>query len=141
MIEPCVLVAVDGGRNDVQILELAADAALKSERELIVLHVIVVAWDRALEDSDEELVLQNKRILDRAGDVIDDYSRPRYRGLCLQSRSVGGAIIETARHLDAELVVMGCRRFRGDQILDLGPAATFVLSNSPCPVLLWRNPS
>ena len=32
MIEPCVLVAVDGGRNDVQILELAADAALKSER-------------------------------------------------------------------------------------------------------------
>ena len=64
MIEPCVLVAVDGGGNDVRILALAADAALKSERELIVLHVIVVAWDRALEDSDEELVLQNKRILD-----------------------------------------------------------------------------
>ena len=95
MIEPCVLVAVDGGRNDIRILELAADAATRSECELIVLHVIVVAWDRALEDANEEAVLENKRILDRAEGILDDYSRARYRGLCLQSRSVGGAIIET----------------------------------------------
>ncbi len=135
------MAAVNGGRNDAQVLEIAAGEALGSDRDVVALHVIVIAWDRALEVADEESVLENDRILERAAAVLKNHPHANYRGLCLQSRSAGGAIVETALDLDATLIVMGCRRLLGDEVVDLGPASSFVLRNAPCPVLLWRNPS
>ena len=141
MAEGPILAAVDGRRNDAHVLEIAAAEAVKADCELVALHVIVIAWDRALEDADEDLVLENGKILERAAAIVKKHPHTSYRGLCLQSRSAGGAIVEAAVDLDARLVVMGCRRLLDDEVLDIGAAASFVLPNAPCPVLLWRNPS
>ncbi len=134
------MAAVDGRRNDARVLEIAAAEAVKSDCELVALHAIIVTWDRTLEDADEESVLENDRILERAAAIVKKHPHASYRGLCLQSRSAGGAIVEAALDFDARLIVMGCRRLLGDEVLDLGPAASFVLSNAACPVVLWRNP-
>ena len=140
MADGPILAAIDGGRNDPYVLEIAAEEALRRGCDVVALHVLVIAWNRALEDADEEAVLENKRILERAAAVLKDRPHANYRGLCLQSRSAGGAIVETAVDLDARLIVIGCRRVLEDEAIDLGPAASFVLPNAPCPVLLWRNP-
>jgi len=136
-----VLAAVDGGRNDARVLHIAAGEALRDDCELVALHVLVIGWERALEDADEESILEDRRILERAEKLLAKRSHGKYRRLAIQARSAGGAIVETARNLDARLIVMGCPRLLGDEIVDFGLTASFVLGNTDCPVLLWRNPT
>ena len=141
MAEGPVVAAIDGGRNDANVVELAASRALRAECELVVLHVLVIAWDRALEDADEEAILEAERILERAEKFLSKSPHGNYRGLTIQSRSAGGAIVEMAQNLEARLIVLGCRRLLGEESLDLGPTAAFVLGHADCSTLLWRNPA
>ena len=141
MADGPVLAAVDGGRNDARVLHIAAGEALRDDCELVALHVLVIGWERALEDADEESILEDRRILERAEKLLAKRSHGKYRRLAIQARSVGGAIVETARNLDVRLIVMGCPRLLGDEIVDFGLTASFVLGNTDCPVLLWRNPT
>ncbi|HJO05996.1 MAG TPA: universal stress protein [Chloroflexota bacterium] len=141
MADGPVLAAVDGGRNDARVLHIAAGEALRDDCELVALHVLVIGWERALEDADEESILEDRRILERAEKLLAKRSHGKYRRLAIQARSAGGAIVETARNLDARLIVMGCPRLLGDEIVDFGLTASFVLGNTDCPVLLWRNPT
>ena len=141
MADGPVLAAVDGGRNDARVLHIAAGEALRGDCELVALHALVIGWERALEDADEESILEDQRILERAEKLLAKRSHGKYRRLAIQARSAGGAIVETARNLDARLIVMGCPRLLGDEIVDFGLTASFVLGNTDCPVLLWRNPT
>ena len=140
MADGPVLAAIDGGRNDVRVLQIAAGEALRDDCELVALHALVIGWERAIEDADEESILEDQRILERAEKFLAKRQHGKYRRLAIQSRSAGGAIVETARNLDARLIVMGCPRLLGDEIVNLGLTASFVLGNAGCPVLLWRNP-
>ncbi len=141
MADGLVLAAIDGGRNDARVLEIAAAQALRAETELVVLHALVIGWDRALEDSDEKGIIAAKQVLDRAEKLLSKCPHGEFRGLNIQARSAGGAIVEMARNLDARLIVLGCRRLLGDESVDLGPTASFVLVHADCPTLLWRNPA
>lgn len=57
-------------------------------------------------------------------------------GQILHSDSAASAIVKAAK--DADLVVVGARGHGGFPGLDLGSAATQIITHAPCPVLVVR---
>lgn len=136
-----VLAAVNGGHNDPGVVALAAQEAARSKHELTLIHVIVVGWDRDLQQSDEVALTESDEVLEHAeGLVRKGDRRPKFKTQVLQARSAGGAIVELGRQIEADLIVVGTRRYVGRDELDLGPTAAHVLQYATCPVVVWHDP-
>ncbi len=119
---------------------------------LTVMHVIKVPLSLP-EDAqlpDEEA--RAERILERAREVGDEYENVRVRKLYVRGREVGPKIVQVARDLGVEAIVMGGEppsKIRGGAIFggiggtkppEVGAATEYVLKKSPCRVLLTAPP-
>lgn len=132
---------MNGGHNDPGVVALAAHEALLSKHELTLVYVIVVGWDRNLQQSDEDALEAGDKVVDHAEELVrKDRRRPRFKTQVLQARSAGGAIVELGRQIEADLIVVGTRRYVGLDELDVGPTAAHVLQHSTCPVVVWHDP-
>ncbi len=86
--------------------------------------------------------------LARAQQVAEEYDTVDVQTAALRARSVGGGIIQAAREMGAEMIVMGAEpptRIRGGAVLggigghrpeEIGPVTEYVLSRAPCRVLV-----
>ena len=86
--------------------------------------------------------------LERARLVASEYDTVDVQETVVRARSVGGGIIQAAREMGAEMIVMGAEpptRIKGGAVMggirghrptEIGPVTEYVLSRSPCRVLV-----
>ena len=86
--------------------------------------------------------------LERARLVAEEYETVEVQETVVRARSVGAGIIQAAREMGAEMIVMGAEpptKIRGGAILggigghrpaEIGPVTEYVLSRAPCRVLV-----
>ncbi len=120
---------------------------------LTVMHVIKVPLslpeDAELADEEREA----ERILERAREVGEEYENVRVEKLDVRGREIGPKIVQVARDLGVEAIVMGGEppsKIRGGAIFggvggtkppEVGAATEYVLKKSPCRVLLTAPPA
>lgn len=89
-----------------------------------------------------------ERALERASEIADEYEEVDVSTQIVRARDVGAGIIDVARRMDADVIIMGGEppsKIRGGAILggvgaarpaEIGPATEYVLKKSPVRVLL-----
>jgi basic amino acid/polyamine antiporter, APA family len=150
-----ILVPVFGTKLDDDIVGTAgrlADAAERPGEELPKLelvYVIEVPMKLPLDaiPSEEQIETAN-RALDRARQVAEEYDTVEVGSSVIRARSIGAGIVQAARDLGVELVVMGGEpptRIKGGAVLGgiggerpdmIGPVTEYVLKRAPSRVLI-----
>jgi nucleotide-binding universal stress UspA family protein len=147
-----VLVAIDGSAASTRALKAAVELAADQKANLTILHVIddfaaMPMYDGSfvpanyMDSMIEGLKESGERIVDKAGKVAAGREvAPRSVMIETGGQSVAQAILEQARKLRADVIVLGTHGRRGLSRLLLGSDAEMVLREAPCPVLLVRAP-
>ena len=145
-----ILVPVDGSRTAERGLDTAIRMARTRGATLCLLHIVdesvimqnIEAGAAAMEGLLESLRDAGRKIVARAD------ARVRRAGLGSKTlllenitRSVSDVIIEQARKLRADVIVMGTHGRRGIARVVMGSAAEGVVRTAPVPVLLVRGTS
>lgn len=141
MKEKSVLCPIDYSAASMAALELAAREATLRGATLDLMHV----WQPGSEYSGGsppipfEAELPREKIESDLASIPVDFPRDRIR-----THATAGEprhdIVETARQLGSELVVMGTHAHRGLQHWIVGSVCQDVLRTCPCPVLVCRGP-
>lgn len=134
--------AGDGSEPSLAGLRLAADIARRTGAHITVVHVRHVpgaarpmaGYNPALltdtlDAVEEQTHRQAHAILDEAG---------ASRRLVVRQGSAGAEIIEAARELGVDLIVIGRRRHSALHYAVVGPTAEHLVAHSPLPVLVAR---
>lgn len=130
---------------------LAAGAETISDKESRLRIVFVVELPLTVPLSSpppvEKVELANGA-LERARMVAEEYDTVDVQETVVRARSVGAGIIQAAREMGAEVIVMGAEpptKIRGGAVLggigglrpdEIGPVTEYVLSRAPCRVLV-----
>jgi APA family basic amino acid/polyamine antiporter len=119
---------------------------------LTVMHVIKVPLTLPEDAPLREEEAEAERILERARVVGEEYENVRVTKLDVRGREIGETIVQVARDLGVEAIVMGGEppsKIRGGAIFggiggtkppEVGAATEYVLKKSPCRVLLTAPP-
>ncbi len=130
-------------------LAVAAEKATDSESRLRIVFVVKLPLTVPLSapPPPERMEVANAA-LERARLVAEEYDTVDVQETVVRARSVGAGIVQAAREMDAEMIVMGAEpptRIRGGAILggigghrpeEIGPVTEYVLSRAPCRVLV-----
>ena len=136
-----VLAAINGGHNDHQVLRVAVNEAKGERGNLTLLYVIVVGWDRRLNQSEGIALHYSEKVIRDAELYLESSGiSANAKQELVQARSAGGGIVELAHRIHADLIVIGTRHFLGDEGLEVGPTATYVLKHAACRVLAAHDP-
>jgi nucleotide-binding universal stress UspA family protein len=149
-----ILVAIDGSSTSNHGLDVALGVAKDLQAELVALHVVdemLVArgiafteyappeyFDRMLDDVRNA----GRKVLAKAQAKAAKCGRSVKTALVeTRGQGVAQAILEQARKLHADLIVMGTHGRRGLSRLVMGSDAEVVLREARVPVLLVRSPA
>jgi len=135
-----VVIALNGGSSDAQIVALASRFAKMGTTELIAVHIVEIDWTLPLDADIAGNSEEAQRVLDMAESVAED-SKARLTPVLLQARDIGAALVDEASERDADLLVVGLpyrKRFGGD--FAIGRTIPYVLKNAPCAVWVVREP-
>ena len=133
-----VVLALNGGSSDAQIVALASRFARIGITELIAVHVVEIDWTLPLDADIAGRSEEAQRVLDMAEEVAEDH-KARLTPVLLQARDVGAALVDEASERGADLLVTGLpyrKRFGGD--FAIGRTIPYVLKNAPCAVWVVR---
>jgi nucleotide-binding universal stress UspA family protein len=133
-----VVIALNGGSSDAQIVALASRFAKSGTTELIAVHIVEIDWTLPLDADIAGHSEEAQRVLDMAESVAED-SKARLTPVLLQARDIGAALVDEASERNADLLVVGLpyrKRFGGD--FAVGRTIPYVLKNAPCAVWVVR---
>ncbi len=134
-----ILVSIDGGPQDEELLAIACDLARSAHAKLHAVHVIEVKRALPLE-TDLPAEIEKGEILLQRAEEIARKTHQEIETELLQARDAGTAIVEEAERRAIDLIVIGLKyRKRFDQF-HLGSTVMYVLKNSSCRVCVWREP-
>jgi basic amino acid/polyamine antiporter, APA family len=132
-----LLVPVVGGQPSDDAMDVACSLAAERRAQIVALHVVEVPLDEpiAAERAREERRANHE--LDEAEAIGESYG-VRVVGRLVRARSAGAAIVEEARRLNVEIIVLGSPRKRllGRQRGVFGRTVDYVLRNAPCRVMV-----
>jgi nucleotide-binding universal stress UspA family protein len=131
------LVPVSGGKVDDETVRLACTIAEATKGKVYIVYVIEVARTLPL---DAELEMENKSaelLLSRA-EKTSEAIGCEVETEILQARETGPAIVDEAIERAVDVIIMGLKYERRHGDFDLGKVVPYVLRNSPCRVLVWR---
>ncbi len=154
-----MLVPIFGTKLDDDIVATAgrlADAAVEEHEQAPRIEVIYVAEQPLTVPLESPLPAERRqqaeKALQRAREIGEEYERVEVVTGVVPARSVGAGIVEEARRIGAEVIVMGAEpptRVRGGAILggigaarpeEIGRVTEYVLQKAPCRVLLTAPP-
>jgi basic amino acid/polyamine antiporter, APA family len=116
-------------------VKLAADHGATVE----ALHVIRVDLSEALDAPLEDFEVRAAESLGEAKQLGADYG-VTVEGATVRARAIGSAIVERARDVDADLIVLGSSPRWRRQSRFFSPTVEYVLRNAPCEVLIVAFP-
>ncbi len=132
-----ILVALNGGSLDEELIDFACYQAKRAKGRLYAVYVIEVKRELPLEVDLPEEVEKGEVVLQKAEDTASRW-RQEIDTEVLQARDAGTAIVEEADRRGVELLVVGLRyRKRFDQLY-IGTTVSHVLKNASCRVCVWR---
>ena len=134
-----ILVAINGKDADVEAVKLACDLAKKSKAKVYVVYVIEVKRSLPLDAVIESEIEKAEKVLTRAEDIAADRDYEVETDL-VQAREVGPAIVDEAMEREIDLILMGITYKKRFGVFSLGRVIPYVLEESPCRVLLCREP-
>lgn len=140
-----ILVPVDGSATSARGLEEAIEFAKATGATLDLAHVVddfVIAAHATPEtwrELSEALRESGEKVLADAEAIVAKHNVPFTSELLKGTGgSAAGVIIDQAKKLSSDLIVMGTHGRRGLRRLTLGSDAEMVLRSSPVPVLMVR---
>lgn len=133
------LVPVSGEKADEEAMKMACSLAKPGKSILYVVYVIEVKRSLPLDAESEVETKRGEEVLARAEAVAATLGCAVETAL-LQAREVGPAIVDEAVERGVELIVLGINYKRRFGEFDMGAVVPYVFKNSPCRVLLWREP-
>lgn len=137
MVIKNILTAVDGSPFSDEIINFAAKFAKLEKAKLFITHILEVPSSMPLDaDMPEETELA-ERILDRAADITDKYGLTPEMDV-IKSRSVGPGIVDEAKDLKVDLIIIGMSHKPRFGEIFFGSAVNYVLKNSKIPVIVFR---
>lgn len=135
-----VVIALNGGSSDAQIVALASRFAKTGTSDLIAVHIVEIDWTLPLDADIAGHSEEAQRVLDMA-EAVAESNRATLTPVLLQARDIGAALVDEASERDADLLVVGLpyrKRFGGD--FAIGRTIPYVLKNAPCAVWVVREP-
>jgi nucleotide-binding universal stress UspA family protein len=132
-----ILVPVNGGDVDEEMVRLAAATAKRTGAQLIIVYVIVVKRTLPLDVTLEDEVTKAEQVVERAEKVASTFD-VEFTSEILQARSTGPAIVDEAVERSADLIVMGITYRKRFGEFYLGQTTPYVLKNAPCRVWVAR---
>jgi basic amino acid/polyamine antiporter, APA family len=136
-----ILVPVDANPDSLRAVEVACRLAAEHRASLAVVTVVEVPALLPLDaDMHEEEAAAHTLV--READAIAESHGVRASTRLLRARTAGGAIVELAKEMDADLVVVGAVRHRvlGARTPIFGRTVKHVLENAPCRVFVIAAP-
>jgi nucleotide-binding universal stress UspA family protein len=135
-----VVIALNGGSSDAQIVALASRFAKTGTTELIAVHIVEIDWTLPLDADIAGHSEEAQRVLDMA-EAVAESNKGKLTPVLLQARDIGAALVDEASEHNADLLVVGLpyrKRFGGD--FAIGRTIPYVLKNAPCAVWVVREP-
>ena len=135
-----VVIALNGGSSDAQIVALASRFAKTGTTELIAVHIVEIDWTLPLDADIAGHSEEAQRVLDMA-EAVAESNKARLTPILLQARDIGAALVDEASERNADLLIVGLpyrKRFGGD--FAIGRTIPYVLKNAPCAVWVVREP-
>ena len=133
------LVAVTGNTADVPAVRLACEMLNKQDGKLYLLYVIVVERGVPLDAEITPATARGEEVLRHVEQMITD-SKFNVKAGLLQSRKAGLAVVQEAVNKSADAIVLGLPYKTEYGSFSLGDTIPYVLSNSPCRVIVSRGP-
>ncbi|MGZ4411085.1 MAG: amino acid permease [Gaiellaceae bacterium] len=134
-----ILVPMKLGDIGEEMLATAIRLAQERNASVIALNVMDVPLDRPLYDPPRDLEERARASLAEARALGDDLAVP-VREISVHARSIGNAIVEQARELGADLIVIGSSPRWRRQSRFFSPTVEYVLRKAPCEVLIVTFP-
>ncbi len=135
-----ILSPVDFDDNSPVALEVAAEIARQNDGTILLFHVVPMM----IAPTDMPLYVDiYKGQEETAREKLREIAAKRFQGIkheiLTHLGEPAGAIIKTARHSAADVIVMATHGRRGFSRVVLGSVAEMVLREAPCPVLCVRH--
>ena len=133
-----MLVPVNGSEISELAFRWGCRTAREQKAELHAVYVVEVPLGLPLEAEIRADIDRGEKILSRIEAIA---SREKYRGLqatCLRARQPGPAIVMEAENRHADLIILGIPYKRRLGSWDMGPTAEYILRNTSCQMILWR---
>ena len=132
-----VLVPVHGDDSDESALALACKFAKESKGKVYILYVIEVARRLPLDADVSQETAKGEQVLQQM-EKLGKKQQADVDAEILQARDAGPAVVQEAVEREVDVIVVGLSYKRRYGVFNLGSTVSFILKNSPCPVLLWR---
>ena len=132
-----ILVPFCGNNADEEAIKLACDLAKKSKAEVYVVYIIEVPRTLPLDAQIDFEMQRTEELLTQAEDIAADQDYEIETDL-LQAREAGPGIVDEAMERKVDMIIMGIPYKKHLGIFNQGAASRYVLRESPCPVLLYR---
>jgi APA family basic amino acid/polyamine antiporter len=122
-----------------EMMATAVRIAQDRQAFVIALNVIEVPLDRGLEQSLPDEDRMAAEALAEARALAEENGVPM-QGRTVHARSIGTAVVEQARELDADLIVLGSGARWRRQSRFFSPTVEYVLRKAPCEVMIVSFP-
>ena len=130
-----ILVPINGDKAGENAFRLACALCKEKKGKLFALHVIEVALELPVDAEVDSA--RGEAILARI-EALSKETKSPVEAEFLQARHAGPAIVQEALERGVEMIIMGIPYKSRLGQFSLGETASYILKNSPCPVILWR---
>lgn len=132
-----ILVPVTGKKVGEEAVRLACRMGRQDGAKVCALYVIELGHQYPLDASLPQETAVAENVLEQIDALSHEERCPADTAL-VQARHAGPAIVREALDRNIDLITMAAGYKKGSQVLS--ETVLYVLSNAPCPVLLWREP-
>ncbi|MCL4516629.1 MAG: universal stress protein [Firmicutes bacterium] len=134
-----ILVPTTGALHSKRAVELAARLGSDQKAEIILTHVIEVPFVLPLNAPLPDAEKKAREALDEAVALVALHDLPVQTRI-QRSRSAGAGIVQAARDVGAEMIVISVRPSGGDNQDAMGATANWLLRRTPCELIIDRVP-
>jgi nucleotide-binding universal stress UspA family protein len=139
-----IIIPVSGGSEDDRAIDLVGELAQRHPTSITLVYVVEVQQAMPLDAELPDAVARGENVLSRT-EQLTRLRLPTSVDLIstdlLQARSAGAAIVDEAIEQNADLILMATRITIKYGKQATGEAASYVIKNAPCDVILIRSAS
>jgi nucleotide-binding universal stress UspA family protein len=134
-----ILVPLKGGAIGDEVLATALKLASEHGAEVEAMHVVRVPLEAPLEEATAEASAEAELSIDEAKELAAEQG-VEIRGRIVRARSIGDAIVDSARDTGADLILLGsASRWRRHSRF-FSPTVDYVLRHASCEVMVVAYP-
>lgn len=132
-----ILVAVNEEDYSKELIKIGATLSSQYRSELYVAYVYEVPLALPLDSDSPEEIEKGDRILDFAASTADEAGISVKTDI-IQARTVGAGIVNEARDLEVDLLIIGMKKYPGHGESIISRTVDYVMKKTHCRVMLVR---